>query len=204
MATKPILCLDFDGVIHSYTSGWKSADVVTDGPTAGAMRFIWDAAPHFRIAVYSSRSGQKGGIRAMKSWLAGHFRAYWAADRTTCEDILAEIEWPKEKPPAFLTIDDRAIQFDGDWSALDPKTLLQFKPWNKRDLGATGQFPMGQLSDEDEGELKMGVARDPLDGLVHVNFGKPTAWFAMPPEGAISLAKLLLKNAGVKRVELEL
>lgn len=29
---KPILCLDFDGVIHSYASGWKGADVIPDPP----------------------------------------------------------------------------------------------------------------------------------------------------------------------------
>ncbi len=40
---KPILCLDFDGVIHSYTSGWKGADVIPDPPVEGAMQFIWDA-----------------------------------------------------------------------------------------------------------------------------------------------------------------
>lgn len=67
--SKPILCLDFDGVIHSYTSGWKGADVIPDAPVADAMRFIWDATDHFRVAIYSSRSGQRGGIRAMRSWL---------------------------------------------------------------------------------------------------------------------------------------
>jgi hypothetical protein len=28
MMGKPILCLDFDGVLHSYSSGWKGADVI--------------------------------------------------------------------------------------------------------------------------------------------------------------------------------
>lgn len=27
---KPILAVDFDGTLHSYTSGWKGADVVAD------------------------------------------------------------------------------------------------------------------------------------------------------------------------------
>ena len=40
--SKPILCLDFDGVIHSYSSGWKGAAVIPDPPVDGAMRFIWD------------------------------------------------------------------------------------------------------------------------------------------------------------------
>lgn len=130
MAYKPILCLDFDGVVHSYTSGWKGADVVPDPPVDGAMRFIWDACEHFRVAIYSSRSGQSGGIHAMRNWLEGHFRAHWAADRTTCDDKLAEIEWPQEKPAALVTIDDRAITFTGTWP--DVVELLSFKPWNKR------------------------------------------------------------------------
>jgi hypothetical protein len=69
-------------------------------------------------------------------------------------------------------------------------------------LGATGKFPQGQLNADDEGELRFGVTRDPLDGLVHINFAKPVGWLALPPELAISFALLLLKHAGVKRVEI--
>ena len=127
---KPILCLDFDGVIHSYDSGWKGANIVPDAPVPGAMRFIWDASKSFNIHIFSSRSNQRGGIKAMKKWLETHFRNYWAADRTTADDILAEIKWPTEKPPALITIDDRAICFDGNWPTID--TLINFKPWNKR------------------------------------------------------------------------
>lgn len=130
--SKPILCLDFDGVIHSYSSGWKGADVIPDPPTDGAMRFIWDAAEHFRVSIFSSRSRQSGGKAAMQAWLTKHFRDHWAADRTRCDDILSEIEWPEEKPPAMLTIDDRALTFSGNWADYPPAELLKFQPWNKR------------------------------------------------------------------------
>lgn len=194
---KPILCLDFDGVIHSYASGWTFADDVPDAPVEGAMRFIWDAAEDFEIAIFSSRSHQPGGKRAMQKWLSHHFREYWAADRTHCDDVLAEIRWPDEKPAAFVTIDDRAICFDGTWP--DPKELRGFRPWNKNPnrpvgLGATHTAPQGLLNDDDEGALKMAVGYDKVDGIVRLDFGKPVAWLGLPPPEARALAMAILSK----------
>ena len=151
---KPILCLDFDGVLHSYSSGWKGADVIPDPPTDGAMRFLWNAAEYFTIAIFSSRSHQSGGKSAMKSWLTNHMRDYWAADRTHCDDILDDIQWPMEKPAAFVTLDDRAITFEGEWP--DPKSLLEFKPWNKRtDTPLDVSFKLTLLPSGDLGRLRL-------------------------------------------------
>jgi hypothetical protein len=127
---KPILCLDFDGVIHSYTSGWKGADVIPDPPVEGALKFIMDASDHFRVAIYSSRSGQPDGIYAMKKWLRRHFMDYWGTHAVQADDRFHDIEWPKEKPAAFITIDDRALTFDGTWPEIE--ALKGFKPWNKK------------------------------------------------------------------------
>ena len=122
--TKPTLLLDFDGVIHSYTSGWQGADVIRDPPVDGALEFIMDAREHFVVAIYSSRSSEQAGIKAMQRWLER-----WAGHR--CFDIRAsDVEWPLQKPAAFLTIDDRCIQFDGTFPK--PAELLGFKPWNKQ------------------------------------------------------------------------
>ena len=70
-------------------------------------------------------------------------------------------------------------------------------------FGPTGTFPEGKLGPTDEGALQFGVAHD-KQGNVHINFGKKVAWVAMPPEQAIALARVLLKHAGAKRVEIEL
>lgn len=123
---KTILCLDFDGVIHAYTSGWKGADVIPDDAVPGAMEFIDRARHVFRIAIYSSRSHQHGGIAAMQNWMHQKLAAY-APDRA--DEIYRCIEWPTSKPAAFLTIDDRALTFTGVWPDVD--ALLTFKPWNK-------------------------------------------------------------------------
>ena len=126
---KPILCLDFDGVIHSYGSGWKGADVIPDPPVAGAINFIRDALHHFRVAIYSSRSGQPGGIKAMQVWIGVHMHQHGLSEAEALK-IAAAIEWPTEKPPALVTIDDRAITFDGTWPSI--QSLKEFRPWNKR------------------------------------------------------------------------
>jgi hypothetical protein len=136
---KPILCLDFDGVLHSYTSGWKGADVIPDPPTPGMVDFLNAAIEHFDVQIFSSRSHQPGGIVAMKKWLDLHVMHHFDCDFHTppreferALAILDAISYPTEKPAAMVTIDDRALCFDGNWSNFHPLKLKEFKPWNKR------------------------------------------------------------------------
>lgn len=126
---KPILSVDFDGVLHSYTSGWKGAGVVCDPPVPGAMAFLYAAERHFDVHVFSSRSNQDGGIEAMRAaltmWLLNEID-----DRAEAMRLRDALKFPREKPPAHMSIDDRALCFNGSWP--NPETLLAFKPWNKR------------------------------------------------------------------------
>ena len=103
---------------------------IPDPPVEGALEFLAEAVQHFRVAIFSSRSNQRGGIRAMKKWLGENLMEHWGAHPVLADDIFCAIEWPKEKPPALVTIDDRAITFTGAWP--DIQTLLSFKPWNKK------------------------------------------------------------------------
>ena len=127
---KPILLVDFDGVIHSYTSGWAGADAILDGPVPGAFQFLYAATAVFDVNIYSSRSSQAGGIRAMRQWF-DHF-----APKDPDSHLMSpkwwrnDLSFPTQKPAAFLTIDDRAFCFQGVWPDLDE--LRRFKPWNKQ------------------------------------------------------------------------
>lgn len=121
---KPILCLDFDGVCHSYTSGWKGATIIPDPPVPGMWAFLEKAYHHFDIHIYSSRSHQEGGIKAMESWFLEHAHSFHHQDL-----VKKWMKFPTEKPSAFLSIDDRGLCFTGVWP--DVYELLEFKPWNK-------------------------------------------------------------------------
>lgn len=128
--SKPILCVDFDGVIHAYTTSWTNAETISDGPVQGALRWLFEAIKHFNVHIYSSRSKVPAGRNAMKAWFVVQ-----SLNEFTDEEAKAlnrAITFSHEKPAAFLTIDDRAVCFHGDWSALDPAVLLTFKPWNKK------------------------------------------------------------------------
>ena len=110
---KPILCLDFDGVIHSYTSGWLGYNIIPDNPVRGAKEFIEKSSEFFEIYVFSTRCNRTEGIEAIKKWLLK-----WG---------FPKLNVVFEKPPAFLTIDDRAIQFNGEWPEIE--VLKNFRTW---------------------------------------------------------------------------
>jgi hypothetical protein len=120
---KPLLCLDFDGVIHKYGNGWLGYEVVSDEPVPGSLEFLYDALEYFRVAIYSSRSSSVGGLAAMQEWLDRQCRKKWPPMDVWWD----EIEWPTYKPSAFLTLDDRAMTFSGTFPSVE--TLLSFRTW---------------------------------------------------------------------------
>ena len=128
---KPILCLDFDGVCNSYTSGWQGADVISDDAVPGLFEFLEQAAPYFDIQVFSSRSHQPGGIQAMQNWFDEQYMKWSGIDDGRGVAEFVSISFPTVKPSATVSIDDRAINFNGQWPDMD--FLRNFKPWNKAD-----------------------------------------------------------------------
>jgi hypothetical protein len=102
--------------------------VIPDPPVEGAIAFMLGALNHFDVVIFSSRSHQPGGTAAMQNWLQHHAGATWY--ESPDGPGLRSIRFVDVKPPAMVTIDDRALTFDGTWP--DFSTLLNFKPWNKR------------------------------------------------------------------------
>ena len=126
---KPILCLDFDGVAHSYTSGWKGEAVIPDPPVPGLFEFLEQATKVFDIQIYSTRSATEEGRYAMMTWFRLERMAWRATEAGKDAAAVLMLSFPKTKPPAFITLDDRVLTFTGVWPGIDE--LLNFKPWNK-------------------------------------------------------------------------
>lgn len=120
MPKKKTILVDFDGVLHSYKSGWQGARTISDAPVQGAIGWLsrMAADTRFEVAIYSSRSKEPGGIDAMIKWLIKH--------GLSMQD-LNKISFPMQKPAAFVSLDDRAIQFKGRFPT--PDTIDAFKSW---------------------------------------------------------------------------
>jgi len=124
---KPIICLDFDGVIHSYTSGWRGARNIPDSPVEGAIEFILHAVRDYDVVIHSSRARYWGGISAMRSWLRTHSGNLWYD--TPAGPGIEDVRFTRWKPAAVVTLDDRAVRFDGKFP--EPRELAALQPWNK-------------------------------------------------------------------------
>ena len=140
---KQIIAVDFDGVIHSYTSGWRGASCIPDSPVAGAISALLRLLDTgFTVAIFSARSSSLRGRWAMKRWLAREIARHWEKGGALPSDVEAEcwgdaarvyrrFQWPWFKPAAMVTIDDRALTFNGKWAEFTPENLHTFKTWQK-------------------------------------------------------------------------
>lgn len=129
---KRVIAVDFDGVLHSYTSGWQGADRIPDLPVPGAMKWLYNLVESgkFLVAIFSSRN--VGGRDAMKSWLHYHLANELGNSDARAQKIIEQLAFPLDKPAAWVTIDDRALCFDGCFANFTPDRLEAFAPWYKR------------------------------------------------------------------------
>lgn len=116
MKYKKILVFDFDGVIHSYTSDWNGVSNIPDLPVPGIKELIDKLKEDFYIYITSSRCSDEEGIIAIEKYLF--------------ENNIFYNRIQGLKPPAYLTIDDRALTFKGDCQDI-LEQIKSFKPWNK-------------------------------------------------------------------------
>ena len=134
---KKTVVFDFDGVIHSYTSGWKGEGVIPDPPVPGIKEAINEIrAAGYEVVVVSTRCASVQGHGAVRAWLL---------------DNGIQVDAVKmEKPPAIAYIDDRAICFDGNSEGLLNK-ISSFEPWYAKQL--TNADRIRAMSDEELASL---------------------------------------------------
>lgn len=111
-----IVCLDFDGVLHHRAGPWRGADVIEGLPVAGAREAVAELRRSgARVLVHSARCSTARGLEAVRRWLA----------RSSIEvDQVVAV-----KPASEVYVDDRAVNFRGDWPAT-LREVREFRPWS--------------------------------------------------------------------------
>jgi hypothetical protein len=122
---RQTLVVDFDGVIHAYTSGWKGQLEIVDPPVPGAFAWLTQVADQFEVIVFSSRLNPRGRSReavleAFRTWFLRHGLP---------PETLSKLHFWTEpgKPMGILYIDDRGYRFEGRFP--DAREILAMKPW---------------------------------------------------------------------------
>jgi hypothetical protein len=117
---KYTIAVDFDGVIHSYTTPWISATEIPDLPVPGAIDWLNKISKDFKVVIHTTRGETLSGQAAVRDWLTKH--GYELADTT-------EVEVTALKPAALVYIDDRAWRFEGTFPSRHE--IHMARPWNK-------------------------------------------------------------------------
>ena len=121
-APRARIGVDFDGVLHSYASGWRGAAVIADPPVEGAIDWLVALDERCDLAIVSVRNAHPEGPAAMRAWLTAHGLP---------ERVVSRIAFPASLPPDLrVLVDDRAFRFEGRFPTWDE--LGQLVPWHER------------------------------------------------------------------------
>lgn len=117
------ICVDFDGVIHSYESGWRGEGVYNEPVPSAAVALQFLREREWYIIIYTCRDEP----HQIAAYLNHHCIPF--------DSINENNHSPgnnSPKPHADVYLDDRAIQFNGDWVKA-VQEIDSFKPWYHRE-----------------------------------------------------------------------
>jgi hypothetical protein len=122
------VAVDFDGVIHSYSSPWIAAHVIPDPPVENSIAWLHTTLQSFDIVIFTTRGKTWRGRRAVRRWLYAQANMLWYP--APGYRGLEEIRVTDRKVAALIYLDDRAIRFDGaNFPSKDE--IHGLRPWNK-------------------------------------------------------------------------
>lgn len=111
------IAVDFDGVIHSYTSPWVNEHTIPDEPVPGAMEWLNEISKKFVVVVHTTRARTAAGANAVQAWITKHGGPLVGAVTN-------------KKHAALIYIDDRAWRFTGSNFPTNEE-IHAARPWNK-------------------------------------------------------------------------
>lgn len=131
-----ILSLDFDGVIHKYSEGWKDGSIY-DEQVTGAIEFIAEMMWKHQWSVFVMSTRNPHQIKDWFEKVAFKPNSERPFKVTVIDDNIQQ--WTEKcnlgitnrKLQATMYVDDRAITFDGNFEELFLK-LQSFKTWMNR------------------------------------------------------------------------
>lgn len=123
------VAVDFDGVIHSYTSPWVNAETIPDPPVPGAIEWLWEMSKRFEIVIFSTRCKTGEGRQAVQRWLFENCERSAPLDADP-SSLPLRLKYTADKPPALVYLDDRAMRFEGVFPTAEE--IHAARPWNKR------------------------------------------------------------------------
>ena len=112
---KRTVAVDFDGVIHKYSSGWQNGEIY-DIPVEGSEQALKKLLKTYNVFIFTARDP-----RDIFDWLRNHFTSikFKAVSKKvifwTSNNIIGVTN---RKLPALYYIDDRAVKFSNWEKAL--------------------------------------------------------------------------------------
>jgi hypothetical protein len=127
------VAIDFDDTIHLHHEG-SGGNVIPGKPAPGSMERLVKMFHHGgidKIYIFSLRCYGGHGIAAMSDWIYHHLIPVCGEEYASY--IRASLIFTFMKPDKCVIIDDRCIQFRGDWSdpTLSVDAIANFRAWNR-------------------------------------------------------------------------